>query len=159
MVVFDIVVERVWLRAAQRKNGGGRGVKGVQTSLERRCLHTSCANTWQNCGVYTGVQTPLESRCLLGPTPGKMWCLHKCANSVLTSPQPLPRGGVVRQKRVPSGGGGPWPIWRQLEKCSLRSLGDAGQRSGHTRLVPTNPDRATWSCSPWVTRATHPKLS
>jgi hypothetical protein len=103
--------------------------------------------------------SPLPEQALRGPD-----CAGRSAQGSLTEPwdedcaRPLV-GGVVCQKRVPSGGGGPWPIWRQLEKCSLRSLGDAGQRSGHTRLVPTNPDRATWSCSPWVTRATHPKLS
>jgi hypothetical protein len=84
LVVFDIVVERVWLRAAQIKFGGERGVKGVQTSIWRVGVYTPHVPTPENCGVYTGVQTPLESRCLHVPTPGKMWCLRKCANSVPT---------------------------------------------------------------------------
>ena len=67
-------------------------------------------------------------------------------------------GGVVCRKRIPSGGGGPWPIWRQIEKCSLRSLSDAAHGSDHMRLMPIDPDRARRSHRPWVTPPNPPKL-
>jgi hypothetical protein len=70
-------------------------------------------------------------------------------------PYTLVRGPPTRENQRWCG---PWSIWRQIEKCLLRSLSDATHGSDHMRLIPIDLDRATRSCRPWVTPVNPPKL-